>query len=167
MASSLQGEPRATNDVDIVVSLPLGGLRQFAERLGPAFEVDLDMLRDAMLRGSCSNIFYLPLLTKVDLFAVGSSPFDESEFARRRPVRVRASGAELVVKSPEDTVLRKLLWFRAGGEVSERQWRDVVAVLRVSGDDLDDGYLEAWAGKLGLADPLRRARREANPTPAG
>jgi hypothetical protein len=74
---------------------------------------------------------------------------------------VRQTGEELVVKSPEDSVRRKLLWFRQGGEVSEKQWRDVVEVLRVSGAGLAVDYLDVWAGRLALGDLLARARREA------
>ena len=161
LASSLQGEPRATNDIDVVVHIPLGRLRAFADALGEDFEVDLDMVRDAMLRGSSCNVFYLPLLTKVDLFAVGSEPFDESEFERRRPVEVRPSGETLVLKTPEDSVIRKLLWYRAGGGVSDRQWRDVVQVLRVTGSALDVAYVEAWATRLRISELLARARAEA------
>lgn len=51
--------------------MPLAKLRAFADALGQDFEVDLDMVRDAVLRGGSCNVFYLPLLTKVDLFAVG------------------------------------------------------------------------------------------------
>ena len=160
LASSLQGEPRATNDIDIVLDLPIGRVDRLVAGLGPTFEVDTDMLRDALLHGRSCNIFYLPVVMKVDLFGVGSTPFDASEFARRRPVAVR--GAEtLVLKSPEDTVLRKLLWYREGGFVSERQWRDVVEVLRVSGGDMTDGYLTEWARRLGLSDLLDRAKSEA------
>jgi hypothetical protein len=65
------------------------------------------------------------------------------------------------VKSPEDTVVRKLLWYRDGGSVSERQWRDVVEMLRESGPALDAGYLERWASRLGVSDLLARARGEA------
>ena len=61
------------------------------------------------------------------------------------------------MKSPEDTVLRKLLWYRAGGEESAKQWRDVVAVLRISGPVLDLPYMERWAVELGIDDLLRRA----------
>jgi hypothetical protein len=61
------------------------------------------------------------------------------------------------VKSPEDTVLRKLLWYRAGGEESSKQWRDVVEVLRISGPVLDLPYMERWAVELGTADLLQRA----------
>ncbi len=63
--------------------------------------------------------------------------------------------------SAEDTILAKLEWFRAGGEVSERQWSDVVGVLRTVGPGLDQPYLLQWAGTLGVADLLERALGEA------
>jgi hypothetical protein len=161
VASSLQGEPRATNDIDMVVSMP--GLRvpAFARALGEDFEVDQPALREALSRGGSANIFYLPMVTKVDIFGVSSSPYDEVEFARRRRARVRRSGEELWVKSPEDTILRKLLWFRDGGGVSEKQWRDVVEVLKVQGPSLDENHLDTWAPRLGLTSLLARARGEA------
>lgn len=161
VASSFQGEPRATNDIDIVLELPLGRIGALAGALGSSFEVDVDMLRDALLHGKTCNIFFLPLLTKVDLFAVGPSPFDQIEFARRKPVAVRATGETLVLKTPEDTVIRKLLWYHEGGEVSEKQWRDVVEVLRVSGPSMDYAYLGSWGNRLGLSDLLARARADA------
>ena len=160
LASSLQGEPRATNDIDMVVAMMPHRVRAFAEKLGPDFEVDQDMLRDALTRGSCANIFYLPMVTKIDIFAMGSSQYDEIEFNRRRKVRVRASGEELVVKAPEDTVLRKLLWYREGGEVSSKQWRDIVEVLRVSGAEINQQYMLTWAEKLRVGDLLSRAQAE-------
>lgn len=137
----------------------------FAELLGPDFEVDQDALRDALTRGSCANIFYLPMVTKIDIFALGSSRYDEVEFSRRRKVRVRASGEELFVKAPEDTVLRKLLWYREGGEVSSKQWRDIVEVLRVSGGEIDHQYLSTWAERLRVDDLLTRAHAEAAAKP--
>ena len=161
VASSLQGEPRATNDIDIVVAMPVHRVRAFAERLGADFEVDQDMLREALIASASTNIFYLPLVTKIDLFGLGSAPYDEVEFGRRRRVRVRASGEELYVKSPEDTVLRKLCWYRDGGAVSEKQWRDVVEVLRISGADMTPAYLDLWAPRLGVAAFLSKARKEA------
>ena len=161
LASSLQGEPRSTNDIDIILELPLGRVRDFVTALGEEFEVDVDMLRDALLHGRTCNIFFLPSILKVDLFAVGATPYDAVEFSRRRAVAVNAQGDTLVVKSPEDTILRKLLWFREGGGVSDRQWRDVVEVLRVSGGELDRAYLDSWGVRLGLAELLSRARGEA------
>lgn len=161
VASSLQGEPRATNDIDFVVSLPPAKVAAFAQALGPSYEVDQDMLREALRRQSCANLFYLPRVTKVDVFGLGDSPFDEAEFARRQRVRVRPTGEELFVKSPEDTVLRKLLWYRDGGATSDKQWRDVVEVLRVSGPQMDGRYLDVWASRLGIESLLARARSDA------
>lgn len=162
LASSLQGEPRATNDIDFVISLPVGRTNALRDALGSDFEVDTDMLRDAVLHARSANAFYLPVVTKIDFFGRGYEPFDESEFSRRRPVVVRASGEAIVVKSAEDTVLRKLLWFREGGEVSEKQWRDIVSVLRISGASMDDAYLTSWASRLQLEALLQRAREARN-----
>ena len=66
-----------------------------------------------------------------------------------------------MIKSPEDSVLRKLLWYRAGGGVSDKQWRDVVSILRVSRDQIDPAYLAEWSTRLSCADLLARARTEA------
>lgn len=161
LASSLQGEPRATNDIDIVLEIPLGRINALADALGPDFDVDRAMLRDALLHGRSCNIFFLPVLMKVDLFAVGPAPYDEVEFSRKRARTVTASGEMLVIKAPEDTVLRKLLWFREGGGVSEKQWRDIIEVLRVSGAEMDRSYLTSWADRLGLRELLAKACAEA------
>lgn len=163
LASSLQGEPRATNDIDFVIALPAVRISALRDALGADFEVDTDMLRDAVRHARSANAFYLPVVTKIDFFGRGYEPFDESEFSRRRPVVVRASGETIVVKSAEDTVLRKLLWFREGGEVSEKQWRDIVSVLRISGGTIDDEYLDSWSSRLSLEGLLRRAREARSP----
>ena len=85
---------------------------------------------------------------KVDIFAVGRSTYDVSEFSRRKRVVVLSTGETLFVKSAEDTVLRKLLWYREGGEVSDRQWRDVVSVLRISPPrQLVPGHVGARPGR--------------------
>lgn len=159
-ASSIQGEPRATNDIDFVVELPLSKVEPLARELGPDFDVDVESLEEAVRQRRSWNIYYLPTAVKIDLFILQSSPFDSSEFSRRRSLELRP-GESLVVKSPEDTVLRKLLWFQVGGGVSDRQWRDIVQVLRVSGASMDMTYLEQWAERLDVADLLARARAEA------
>jgi hypothetical protein len=160
LASSIDGEPRATNDVDFVVDMAVGKVTAFVESLGPDFEVDGDMLRDAVLHGRSANLFYLPLVLKIDFFGHARGPFDEAEFSHCRPVVVR-DGRILVVKSPEDSILRKLLWFRDGGGVSERQWRDVLGILRAQRGGLDLAYLRDWAKQLGLPGLLDRAMEEA------
>ncbi len=161
LASSLQGEPRATNDIDFVIELPLGKVEDLKRALGPDFELDSEMLRDALMHARTANAFYLPTVTKIDFFGRGYDGFDDIEFSRRRRVAVKSTGETLQVKSPEDTVLRKLLWFRDGGGVSDKQWRDVISVLRVSGGSLDFDYLARWAANLKIVDLLDRARNDS------
>jgi hypothetical protein len=159
LASSLDGQPRATNDIDFVIDIAIGKLGDFVTALGPDFEVDNDMLRDAVMHGRSANAFFLPLVLKVDFFGHPHGPYDEAEFSRRRPVMVR-NGRTLFIKAPEDTILRKMLWFREGGEVSDRQWRDILGVLRAQQGNLDMPYIHAWAGRLKLVDLLDCAMKE-------
>lgn len=62
--------------------------------------------------------------------------------------------------SPEDLVLRKLEWYRAGGETSERQWNDLRGICKAKGKQLDVGYLRQWAGRLKIDDLLERLLAE-------
>ncbi len=106
------------------------------------------------------NIFHLPTVTRIDLFIVKDGEYDAEELVRRQRWEV-LPGQLLMIKSPEDSVLRKLLWYQAGGEASIRQLRDVVEILRVQGTRLSDAYLTAWARKLGISLLLDRARAQA------
>jgi hypothetical protein len=161
LASSLQGEPRSTNDIDFVVDLRAPQVQPLMDALGADFDVDEEALREAVARRSSWNIFHIPSLTKVDLFILRPGPFDESEFSRRTRTTLPPDGRGLYIKSPEDTVLRKLMWFRDGGESSTSQWRDIVQVLRVSAGKLDASYLDEWAERLGVAPLLAKARAAA------
>ena len=160
LASSYQGEPRATNDIDFVVAMSEPDVTPFAEALGENFLVDEPSLCQAVRERRSWNLIHLPTSTKVDLIMQGAGAYDASEFERRERVEVR-QGELLFLKRPEDTVLRKLLWYREGGGVSDRQWRDVTGVLRHSAASLDSSYLDHWARELALDDLLDKARREA------
>lgn len=157
MASSLYGQPRLTNDIDFVVLLRPNQVVALKAALGDDFDVDEVALEDAARRKGSWNIFHAPTVTRIDLFVVRDDDYDAEEFLRRRRMTV-LPGEALFVKSAEDTVLRKLLWFKAGGEANSQQLRDVVDVLRVQGARLDDAYLTAWARKLDLVALLARAR---------
>lgn len=162
IALSLQGEPRSTNDIDFVVDLRPSQVAPLAQALGADFDIDVESLKEEASRRGSWNIYHLQTLIKVDLFMLRTSPFDQSEFSRRRRMVVPPQGRSLYIKSPEDSVLRKLLWFKQGGEVSSTQWRDIIQVLRVSRDLLDTPYMDSWAAQLGVTSLLSRARSEAS-----
>ncbi|MGH2353963.1 MAG: hypothetical protein ACRDI2_04955 [Chloroflexota bacterium] len=163
VASSAYGFPRSTMDVDLVADLRAEHVRPLVEQLHPIYYVDENAVREAVQRQRSFNVIHLQTMVKVDVFVPRQTPFDRSALARARPLAVDVSeGARsFPFKSPEDLILRKLEWYRAGGEVSERQWNDVLGVLRVQGTALDQGYLQHWAEQLGLTDLLEQALSEA------
>lgn len=132
----------------------------FKAALGPDFDVDEVALKEALAADKSWNIFVVATALRFDLFPVGLGAFDEEEMRRRRRTEI-APGIQVFVKSAEDTVLRKLLWFKAGAEANAQQLRDVVEVIRRQGSRLDASYLDGWAAKLGITTLLARARSGA------
>ncbi len=159
LASSLQGEPRSTNDIDFVSVLSVEQIASFAAALGEEFDIDEVALADSIRAGGSWNIYFLPLMTKIDLFALDSTELRRTQFSRAMPARI--GNRTINVLRPDDTILSKLLWYRDGGGVSDQQWRDVLGVLRVSGAQVDHAYLDEWASRLGIELLLARARKEA------
>lgn len=159
-ASSAYGEARSTRDADLVVELSLDHVESLASHLESDFYISRDAMREAIRDHLSFNAIHLESMFKVDFFVLGESAFDREEFRRRvsRPLE-ELGGQTWLIKTPEDTVLRKLEWYRSGGEVSDQQWRDVLGVLAVWRGRLDEAYLDHWAAALRVNDLLERARR--------
>lgn len=162
MAAAVWSEPRFTRDVDLVADLENRHVEPLLVALSERWYADETMIREAVARHSSFNVIRFTRMVKVDVFVPPSVGFHASKWSRARHAKLSAqSQRTLAITSPEDILLQKLLWFRSGGEVSEVQWRDVVALLRTLGDELDAGYLAAWSSELDLAPLLERARRDA------
>ena len=161
-ASALHGVMRATMDADLVADLRLEHTDPLAQALGNAFYADVEMMRDAVRRHSSFNLIHLETTFKVDVFVAKPRTFDRSQLARRQLYLLSEDPKRhAYVTSAEDIILSKLEWYRIGGEVSDRQWRDVLGVLKVQGDRLDRDYLRRMATELKVADLLERAFGEA------
>jgi len=160
LASSIHGVPRSTRDVDIAVDLPAGRVHELVDALAGRFYVDDEMAAQAVARGGSFNVVHLETMFKVDLFVLGPDAMSRAQMSRRQLHRVGANFPEVFVASAEDTVLQKLLWYRKGHEVSDRQWRDVLEVLDTQGSRLDRNYLDRWARELGIDDLLQEAIAE-------
>lgn len=118
-------------------------------------------MEQAIERHGSFNLIHLATMFKIDIFLVGPRPFDRQQLARRvgQSIDTR-SGERLWILSAEDIILAKLDWFRRGGEVSERQWRDVLGVIMAQRQALDTVYLRQSAEALEVADLLDRALEE-------
>jgi hypothetical protein len=160
LASSIFGIPRATQDADIIANLSLEMARPLVELLGSEFYADEERIASGIDRRSSFNVIHLPTMFKVDIFLVGRDAWSESAVQRRRSVEVDDQGTHVLVTSPEDIVLHKLVWYREGGHVSDRQWRDALGVLQVQGKRLDRTYLNEMAEELGVADLLEELLQE-------
>lgn len=159
IASALHGISRPTMDVDLVVDLSISKVDEFAELLAPDFYVDAQVIRDAFAVKRAFNVIHYDSAYKFDFFPLANDEYSRTEFGRRRFVETRSFGdepMECAMATAEDTVLRKLLWYRAGGEASERQWNDTRGVLQVSHAVLDFDYLRRWADRLAVGDLLDR-----------
>jgi hypothetical protein len=162
LASSIHGEPRSTNDVDFVAELRQEHVAPLVAALAGDYYVDADAVREAVADRGSFNAIHLSTAVKVDVFVAGDDAFTAARVAERERIRLRPGPlGELFVDTPAHTVLRKLAWFRLGGEVSDRQWRDVVGIVRTQGDRLDRAYMRRQAVPLGVADLLEDALNEA------
>jgi len=160
-ASSVYGTPRATQDVDIVADLAPAHVDALTHALRPSFHVDADMIREAVRERGSFNVLYLPTMFKADVFVVRGDPWSREELKRARVEEIETSEGRVGIRfaTPEDTLLHKLYWYRLGNETSDRQWTDVIGMLKVQGDSLDHAYLDRWSTQLGVADLLARARK--------
>lgn len=166
VASSAHGLPRTTIDVDIVVELTHAHVEMMVGALQGNFYIDVEMIRTAIDNQTSFNIIHLETFIKLDIFILKSTPYDQMTMQRTTTGTLAPDDSdELIVKflSPEDTVLHKLYWFRLGGEQSERQWRDLIGVMKVQTDNLDRDYMQQWARQLGVSDLLERALGEVFP----
>jgi hypothetical protein len=157
VASSFHGEMRTTHDIDVLVELVPEKVSALVAALAPEFYVDETSVREALLRKRAFNVIHRSAAAKIDVFCSSGGSLDREQIERRTRVRLRPDLPEMDLTSAEVIVLRKLDWFRRGGEVSERQLGDVANVLREQRGLLDDAYLERQAADLGLTDLLRRA----------
>ena len=163
LASSLHGVMRSTLDVDIVADMRLKHIPPLVEALSKEFYADDEMMKDAIDHQSSFNLIHYETAFKVDIFIRKARPFDQMQLERRRTAVIATDPEQSIyVTSPEDVILSKLEWYRMGGEVSERQWRDILGVLKTRSGELELAYLEKWAKELKVSDLLARALKESS-----
>jgi hypothetical protein len=160
--SSIQGEPRSTHDIDVVLALTEAGVNSLLAAFPtPEFYLDEMAVREAIERKDMFNLLQPDTGEKVDFWLLTDDDFDQARF--RRKVTAPFEGKNLKISRPEDTILMKLKWCELSGG-SEKQFQDALRIFEVQADHLDQAHLEHWATVLGLTEMLVRLRREAAKT---
>jgi hypothetical protein len=149
MATIAYGEPRFTNDIDVVVALSADKIDAFCARFPtPEYYCPRHMVADAVRKKWQFNIIHPASGLKIDVIIATDSDFDRSRLSRGERIAT-ADDTFVSFASPEDVILKKLVYYREGG--SEKHLRDIAGVLKVQGDRVDRTYITAWADRLGVS----------------
>ncbi len=163
LASTLYGMVRTTQDSDIVADMQAEQIQPFVSSLENEFFIDDQMIAEAIQYHTNFNIIHRESMFKVDVFIPRPRPYHQSQLERAQRQSFTAD-PEVSARfaSAEDTILSKLEWYRLGGEVSERQWRDVLGILRTRAEALDLDYLRKWGKELKVSDLLEQLLEESS-----
>jgi len=163
IASSVYGIARATMDADIVADLARNQIPALTRRLQDTYYVDEKMIYDAVSNASSFNLIHLETMMKVDVFVQKKDLYHKSAIARRRKDRLveEDQDSAFYFSTPEDVILSKLQWYEMGDRVSERQWLDILGVIKVQSESLDKPYLVKWSSTLDCFDLLKQAFSDA------
>lgn len=162
-ASSARGLQRATRDVDILAQIGADEVDSIYEKLSDRYYIDRLSVRSAVINRSHFNAIHLDSMFKVDVYVPGDSDrLSQQQLLRHLPEKISPDSDEIVYfATAEDTLLAKLVWYRKGHQTSDRQWADVLGIIRLQGERLDRAYLEGWAEELEIKELLNQALAQA------
>jgi hypothetical protein len=157
LASTVHGTPRATLDADLLADVKPEHIEQIYKKLNHDFYISEEDMRNAIKRRTSFNLIHLNTLFKIDIFLPKNRSFDDQQF-KNRALHVVAHDPErrAYIANAEDTILAKLEWYRLGNEASQRQWLDVIGIIKVQDKRLNLDYLRQTASELGVLDLLNR-----------
>lgn len=148
VAGMFYGEPRLTNDIDIVVQPFQNQIRGFCDSFPEGeYYLSEEAVREAITARGQFNIIHPASGLKVDVIVAADTPFNESRFSRS--VRIKPGPEfEAVFAAVEDVIVKKLEAYKTGE--SEKHLRDIASMLKISGESVDRSYITSWAVRLGL-----------------
>lgn len=165
LASSFWGERRQTEDADIAVILKPDKVEQLITALSTEFYVSENAIDDAM-RGFTNtfNVIHTASVIKADIYPLQQNDFELSAMSRRIQVQLFSTNQTIYIISPEDIILQKLRWYKIADNYFQKQWRDILGVLKARRKILDFDYLRLWSDLLKLTPEMEKALDETNLT---
>jgi hypothetical protein len=157
VASSLWGENRATLDLDLVADLKTEQIPDFLQAIQTDFYVSETAIQEAILHQNSFNLIHFQTNEKIDIFIHSTQPLAQIEMQRRQKITVDTEGKQIYLSTAEDIILQKLIWYELSNRIGDRQWRDILGVLKTQTKRLDFAYLKQWAEHENLTDLLNEA----------
>jgi len=162
IASSLQGEMRETQDLDVVVNLESRQTKSLLKKMNGTYYIsDVGVAEAIAHRTAWFNVTHIETTEKANVFVMRDEVFDRSKMQRRRMQLLEEQNKSIYLCSPEDIILQKLLYLQTVKNQPEKHRRDIQGVLKRQGESLDFGYLLRWADTLDLFPLLTTAFTEA------
>jgi hypothetical protein len=158
VAAIAYGETRTTQDLDVVLAVDPADLPQIATIFETAgFYVS--GLEDVIAkRMSSFQVTQIETISRADLMIPLATEFSRIQFTRRKTIPI-AQGQDVYFASPEDVIINKLLWGKKSQ--SEKQWRDVLSIMKTQRETLEYGYIREWTDELGITPDYLKATIEA------
>ena len=159
LASSAFGISRTTQDIEMVSNISKDSVNILFERLKKDYFIDSEMILTAIDTQASFNLIHLETMLKIDIFIHKDEIYHQTAFNRIQKNRLEQNdnSIQLFISSPEDVIISKLIRYKAGNEISERQWLDILGVIKVQKEKLDKEYLRHWSGELGVYQLLTKA----------
>ena len=158
MASSIYGMVRFTQDADITVVPFAKQADELYQLLKERYYISKEAMNTALIQRGSFNVIHLESPFKIDIFICKDTAFEKQLILRRKLLRFSDSvDKNFAVVSPEDIVLLKLRWYLEGGQISDRQWQDILGILAVQKKNLDFEYLNRWTAILGINELFQKA----------
>jgi len=150
-ASTLYGDPRFTNDIDVVLDLQARGIESFCKEFpAPEYYLSRAAVESAVRRRFQFNIIHPSSGFKVDCILAGSDAFDQEQLQRAVQVPQKEGAYAVRFASAEDVIIKKMEYFRLGQ--SEKHLRDISGILKTQGEQIDHAYIQMWAERKGLTE---------------
>lgn len=164
IASSVYGIARATIDIDIIADIKIPQASKLRQNLDKDYYIDEEMIKNAIQKQWSFNIIHLETAIKIDVFILKEDIYQKNVIQRKIKDTLEddKKKTEYYFSTPEDIIINKLQWYKMGDSVSERQWLDIIGVIKVQSDSLDKEYLKKWTHKLGFLNLLKRAYRDTD-----
>ncbi len=160
IASSIYGMARSTMDIDIVADIKKHHIQKLKQLLNKKYYIDENMIIEAIKSASSFNLIHFGTTFKIDIFIFKDDAYQRNAMKRKVKDKFDEEEFEYCFSSPEDIIIAKLKWYEQGDQISDRQWLDILGVIKVQGKNLDIVYLTNWSRKLGLFNLFKKACHE-------